>query len=58
MVAGDIPGSTQTAALAIYDAVQVQDTARAAWLTLLVSTVAVIVLIVVQRGLPGRRGVP
>ena len=35
MVAGDIPGVTQTASLAMYDAVQVQDTARAGWLTLL-----------------------
>ena len=31
MVAVDIPGVTQTASLAIYDAVQVQDTARAGW---------------------------
>ena len=35
MVAGNIPGLTQTAALAIYDAVQVNDTHRAGWLTLL-----------------------
>jgi molybdate transport system permease protein len=55
MVAGDIPGVTQTASLAIYDAVQVQDTARATWLTLLVSAASIIVLIVVQRGLPGRQ---
>jgi molybdate transport system permease protein len=55
MVAGDVPGVTQTASLAIYDAVQVQDTARAAWLVLLVSVVSIIVLIVVQTGLPGRR---
>jgi molybdate transport system permease protein len=57
MVAGDIPGVTQTASLAIYDAVQVQDTTRATWLTLLVSAVSIIVLIVVQRGLPGRQTV-
>ncbi len=58
MVAGDIPGVTQTASLAIYDAVQVQDTARATWLVFLVSVVSIIVLIVVQRGLPGRQSVP
>jgi molybdate transport system permease protein len=58
MVAGDIPGVTQTASLAIYDAVEVQDTARAAWLTLLTSAISISVLIVVQRGLPGRQAVP
>jgi molybdate transport system permease protein len=57
MVAGDIPGVTQTASLAIYDAVQVQDSARATWLTVLVSVVSIVVLIVVQRGLPGRQAV-
>ena len=55
MVAGDIPGVTQTASLAIYDAVQVQDSARATWLTVLVSVVSIVVLILVQRGLPGRQ---
>jgi molybdate transport system permease protein len=55
MVAGDIPGRTQTASLAIYDAVQVQDTTRATWLTLLVSAVSIIVLIVVHKGFPGRQ---
>ena len=37
MVAGNIPGLTQTAALAIYDAVQVNDTHRAGWLTFWIS---------------------
>jgi len=54
MVAGNIPGLTQTAALAIYDAVQVDDTARAGRLTLLVSLVAIVALVAVQRGLPPR----
>jgi molybdate transport system permease protein len=58
MVAGDIPGVTQTASLAVYDAVQVQDTPRAAVLVFLVSLVSIIVLIVVQRGLPSRKVVP
>jgi molybdate transport system permease protein len=54
MVAGDIPGLTQTAALAIYDAVQVNDTARAGWLTLWVSLIGIAALWVVQRTLPAR----
>jgi molybdate transport system permease protein len=54
MVAGNIPGLTQTAALAIYDAVQVNDAARAGRLTLLVSVVAIAALVVVQRSLPAR----
>ena len=54
MVAGDIPGLTQTAALAIYDAVQVNDAARAGWLTLWISLVSVLALVVVQRTLPAR----
>lgn len=49
MVAGDIPGLTQTAALAIYDAAQVDDRARAFRLTLMISAVAVAALILVQR---------
>jgi molybdate transport system permease protein len=55
MVAGNIPGLTQTAALAIYDAVQENNTQRAGWLTLWVSLVSILALVVVQRTLP-RRG--
>ena len=54
MVAGNIPGLTQTAALAIYDAVQVNDSARAGWLTLWISAVSILALVVVQRTLPLR----
>jgi molybdate transport system permease protein len=54
MVAGSIPGSTQTAALAIYDAVQANDVARAGVLTVLISLVSIIALIFVQRTLPPR----
>jgi molybdate transport system permease protein len=54
MVAGNIPGLTQTAALAIYDAVQVGDASRAGWLTFLVSTISVLALVVVQRTMPGQ----
>jgi molybdate transport system permease protein len=55
MVAGNIPGLTQTAALAIYDAVQINDTRRAGWLTLWISLVSILALVIVQRTLP-RRG--
>lgn len=52
MVAGNIPGRTQTAAMAIYDAVQVNDLRLAALLTGLVAIVAVAALAVVQGMLP------
>jgi molybdate transport system permease protein len=55
MVAGDIPGLTQTASLAIYDAVQVPDAvhaARALRLTLCVSAISIASLLIVQWTLP------
>jgi molybdate transport system permease protein len=52
MVAGNIPGLTRTASLAIYDAVQEGDSARAAWLTLWVSLISIAALGFVQRTLP------
>ena len=55
MVAGNIPGRTQTASLAIYDAVQVGDTARATWLSCAVTTVSIIALWIVQPDWPARR---
>jgi molybdate transport system permease protein len=54
MVAGNIPGLTQTAALAIYDAVQVGDSLRAGWLTLLISAISIAALAVIQRTIPGQ----
>jgi molybdate transport system permease protein len=54
MVAGNIPGLTQTAALAIYDAVQVDDRARARSLTLCISALSILALVLVQRILPSR----
>jgi len=54
MVAGNIPGLTQTASLAIYDAVQAGDSSRAAWLTLWISLVSIAALWLVQRTLPAR----
>ena len=54
MVAGNIPGRTQTAALAIYNAVEANEPSRAAWLSLCVSAVSVAALWVVQRSIPAR----
>ena len=54
MVAGDIPGLTQTASLAIYDAVQVNDTERAGTLTLAISIISIAALWATQRALPVR----
>ena len=55
MVAGDNAGRTQTAPMAIYDAVNEGDWATARTLTLLVSAVSIAALVVVQRTLPSRR---
>ena len=56
MVAGNIPGLTQTASLAIYDAVvQGNDPARAGRLTLWISAVSIAALLIVQRALAPRR---
>jgi molybdate transport system permease protein len=52
MVAGNIPGRTQTAALAIYQAVEAHHTGQAGWLSLWVSMISVAALWVVQGGLP------
>lgn len=52
MVAGSIPGRTQTAALAIYDAVNANEPARAARLSLCMALVSVLTLWIVQRSLP------
>jgi molybdate transport system permease protein len=54
MVAGNIPGRTQTAALAIYNAVEANEPARAGWLSLSVSAVSILALWLVQRSLPAR----
>lgn len=49
MVAGNIPGKTQTLPIALYDAVQAGRWDTAAWLALLLSAVAVVVLAAVGR---------
>lgn len=49
MLAGNIPGRTQTMPIAIYDAVQVGDQARANQLVLVLTVVAVLLLMGVRR---------
>ena len=45
MIAGNLPGKTQTLSIAVYDAVQAGNDAQALWLTLLISVVCMVVLI-------------
>jgi molybdate transport system permease protein len=54
MVAGNIPGLTQTASLAIYDAVQAGQSQRAGWLALWISLMSIAALWIVQRTMPAR----
>ncbi len=56
MVAGDLPGRTRTASLAIFNAVQVDDLHTATWLTLLIAGVSVAALILAQKAAPPARG--
>lgn len=55
MVAGNLPGKTQTLSIAIYEAVQAGQDGRALWLTGVVSAVCVLVLIVAGRLLTPQR---
>lgn len=55
MVAGNIPGSTETASIAIYNAVNTPGQLdRAGWLSLWISLIALVALWLVQRALPPR----
>ena len=45
MIAGNLPGKTQTLSIAVYDAVQAGNDAQALWLTGLISAVCVAVLV-------------
>jgi molybdate transport system permease protein len=49
MVAGNIPGRTQTVAVAIYDAVESGNTALARTLVLVISAVALLILTLANR---------
>jgi molybdate transport system permease protein len=55
MVAGNIPGLTRTAALAIYDAVQANREAEALGMVLVLSALALLALYTVNRLQQGRR---
>jgi molybdate transport system permease protein len=52
MVAGNLPGYTRTASLAIYDAVQTDDHATAFAMTTLVAAVSILALMLAQRSAP------
>lgn len=54
MIAGDIPGETQTAALAIYDAIQAQRESQALGMIVVLTLLGVVPLYVVNK-LTGRR---
>ncbi|MEJ8820976.1 molybdate ABC transporter permease subunit [Variovorax humicola] len=49
MIAGNLPGKTQTLSIAVYDAVQAGNDAQALWLTLVISVVCVVVLVISGR---------
>ncbi len=49
LVAGNIPGRTQTMAIAIYDAVQAQDMARANALVVILTAISVFVIVLLNR---------
>lgn len=54
MIAGNLPGKTQTLSIAVYDAVQAGNDAQALWLTGLISAVCVLVLVASGRLLQTR----
>lgn len=54
MIAGNLPGRTQTLSMAVYDAVQAGDQARANGLVLLISVVCIAVLVTSARLLTPR----
>ncbi len=49
LVAGNIPGRTQTMAIAIYDAVQAQDMARANALVVILTAISVVVIVLLNQ---------
>lgn len=54
MIAGNLPGKTQTLSIAVYEAVQAGNDGRALWLTLVISVVCIVVLVVSGRLLQAR----
>jgi molybdate transport system permease protein len=55
MIAGDIPGRTQTASIAIFDAVESGDTMTARVLVLVISALTVAIVWLANRLESGRR---
>ncbi len=49
MIAGDIPGRTQTAAIAIYDAVESGDATTAKWLVIAISVITAAIVFLANR---------
>ncbi|MFL9924997.1 molybdate ABC transporter permease subunit [Herbaspirillum lusitanum] len=58
MIAGNLPGRTQTLSVAIYEAVQAGDDATATMLVLITSITCVVVLMVAGRLVPNRTPLP
>ena len=54
MIAGNLPGKTQTLSIAVYEAVQAGNDAQALWLTLVISVVCITVLVISSRLLHAR----
>ena len=54
MIAGNLPGKTQTLSIAVYEAVQAGNDQLALWLTLVISVVCITVLVVSSRLLQAR----
>ena len=54
MIAGNLPGKTQTLSIAVYEAVQAGNDQLALWLTLVISVVCISVLVVSSRLLQAR----
>jgi molybdate transport system permease protein len=54
MIAGNLPGKTQTLSIAVYEAVQAGNNQLALWLTLVISAVCIAVLVVSSRLLQAR----
>jgi molybdate transport system permease protein len=49
MIAGDIPGRTQTVAVAVFDAVEAGNTATARWLVLAISAITILLVFLSNR---------
>ena len=54
MIAGNLPGKTQTLSIAVYEAVQAGNDSQALWLTLVISLVCIAVLVASGRLLQAR----